>query len=54
MKLYVAPTIVEFGKAIDVVKGCGGWGCESGFTNHSYHVVSDGCRDTYWGESGLC
>ncbi len=54
MKLYVAPTIVEFGNAKDVVKGCGGWGCEAKLNNYSYHVIGPKCIDIYPGESGEC
>ncbi|WP_172442941.1 hypothetical protein [Bacillus thuringiensis] len=54
MKKYVTPTIVEFGNATDVVKGCGGWGCETGLNNYSYHQEGDYCRDTIPGESGQC
>ncbi|MCU5518411.1 hypothetical protein OCF62_28395 [Bacillus wiedmannii] len=29
MKKYMSPTIIEFGKAIDSIQGCGGWGSEA-------------------------
>jgi hypothetical protein len=28
MKIYTRPSIVEFGKATDLIQGCGGWGTE--------------------------
>ena len=28
MKNYTSPSVVEFGKASEVVQGCGGWGLE--------------------------
>ncbi|GCD84093.1 hypothetical protein PTHTG4_31580 [Parageobacillus thermoglucosidasius] len=28
MKIYTRPSIVEFGKATDLIQGCGGWGVE--------------------------
>ncbi|MGK0537020.1 hypothetical protein [Bacillus sp. 'calajunan'] len=54
MKKYVSPTIVEFGNASDVVKGCGGWGCEVWLNNYSYTNETGICRDNTPGESGEC
>ncbi|MGK0536938.1 hypothetical protein [Bacillus sp. 'calajunan'] len=54
MKKYISPTIVEFGNASDLIKGCGGWGCELWMHNHSYRWVGDRCSDYTDGESGEC
>ncbi|WZX99289.1 hypothetical protein NSQ26_08040 [Bacillus sp. FSL W7-1360] len=51
---YSAPTIVEFGNASDIVKGCGGWGCEVWLRNWSYRMQGGRCVDVYKGESGEC
>jgi hypothetical protein len=54
MNLYAKPSLVEYGHAEDLIKGCGGWGCESGFTNASYCNTSGQCYDCYPGETGRC
>ncbi|WP_286925399.1 MULTISPECIES: lasso RiPP family leader peptide-containing protein [Lysinibacillus] len=54
MKRYSAPIIVEFGNAAELVKGCGGWGCEIWFNNFSYRMEGGKCVDIYPGESGYC
>ncbi|MCU5518413.1 hypothetical protein OCF62_28390 [Bacillus wiedmannii] len=36
MKKYMSPTIIEFGKAVDSIQGCGGWGSE-GWTLDDSH-----------------
>jgi hypothetical protein len=54
MRNYVAPTIVEYGNAAALVKGCGGWGCEVWLRNWSYCQQGDYCVDCYYGESGEC
>ena len=54
MKKYYAPTVVEFGNATELVKGCGGWGCEVGLDNFSYCMDGGYCHDCIAGESGDC
>ncbi|WP_460266605.1 hypothetical protein, partial [Bacillus luti] len=53
-KKYVAPEVVEFGNASDIVKGCGGWGCEVYLRNWSYRMQGGKCVDAYKGEAGDC
>ncbi|MCU5718701.1 hypothetical protein OCB69_27000 [Bacillus cereus] len=44
MKTYMSPTIIEFGKAVDTIQGCGGWGSE-GWTlddsDRQYRLVTN-------------
>lgn len=50
MKKYTKPTIVEFGNAVDLTKGCGGWGCEVYMNNQSYCDTGHSCYDCYPGQ----
>lgn len=40
MKNYVRPSVVNFGEAVDLIQGCGGWGTEGiTFNSASYNHV---------------
>lgn len=62
---YTAPMVTDFGNAVDVIRGCGGWGCEGWQLDNSSYckqtvTYSDGHTETHcvdcnpYGETGDC
>jgi hypothetical protein len=53
-KMYVQPSAVEYGNAAELIKGCGGWGCEVYLNNMSYCNQGGMCYDCHPGEWTDC